>query len=131
MYLFIEPLLLLKGEVIANNSVIDPNEIEEDDKALICLTNLTDCCRKIDRSNQSYALGNWHYANGMNIPIKAEHRQGFFYEIRGMSAVRLSREGAGPRNFQVPGGMFRCEVPDAENILQEMFVGIYTPDGNS
>lgn len=74
------------------------------------------------------AFGTWRYADGMGIPIFPE-RQGLFYDNRGMSAVRLNRVGSGVRPFSESRGMFGCEIPDADNVMQQIFVGMYPPDG--
>lgn len=131
-YTSTEPVLLLNGQVIANNSILDPDEIETGERCLLCITNLTECCRRIDRNNQSEALGEWYYADGRDIPILADlptSPDGTLYNIRGMSTVRLERRGSGPRPLQEAEGMFRCAVPNAENVMLEFFVGIYLPEG--
>jgi hypothetical protein len=106
--------LSLKGEIIANNSYVGIDDIGEDDDALLCHTNKTDCC------HESYnRAGEWYFPNGMIVKIEGRSADEF-YRDRRAQVVRLNRRQG---TFTVRG-LFRCEVPDANNKWQTIYVNI-------
>ena len=113
----------LNGIQYGNNSVVDPNDIGENEFGLFCLTNHPDCCR----GGALGSRGNWFDSSGLNVAsLPTSIEQGLeFYDNRGMGAVRLNRRLTGPSSF--PGGMFRCEIPDANNTFRDLYIGIYPP----
>ena len=107
--------LSLKGVFIANNSYVFVRDIGEGDAAaLLCHTNKTDCC------GYPYRLGEWYYPNGTKVNIEGFYPpESLFYRNRGQSVVRLNHRGS-----PSPRGRFRCEVPDANNNMQNVFINI-------
>ena len=83
--------------------------------ALLCFTSKLDCCEE-----QLRQLGEWYFPNG-----SAVGRQGVgnFYRSRGPSVVRLHHR----KNAMVPTGVFHCEIPDANETIKSIYVGVY-PD---
>ena len=115
--------LSLQGIYIVNNSYVDIDNIGEgDNAALLCHTNKTDCCGGYYRSHYSYRAGEWYFpcTQDMKVDILGNTaRNDTFYRNRGLSTVRLNRRGSPSER-----GCFRCEVPDANNIIQLVFVNI-------
>ena len=88
-------------------------DIGEGDDALLCKTNLTDCCQP-SYINPS-GLGNWFIPNGTRI----RHGNMDFYRTRGQMAVLLHHRGGGV------DGIYRCEIPDSMNVTQNIYIGVY------
>ena len=63
-------------------------------------------------------IGNWFFPNG--ITVAALHIQWGFYRTRGQMVVSLHRRRGGE------GGIYRCEIPDAMNVIQTIYIGLYT-----
>ena len=108
----------LNGTIYQNNSIVTLEDIGEGDDALLCITDITDCCRPPDSYN---AIGNWFFPNGSRVPSVG---QWDFYRTRGQSVVRLHRRRGGEE------GIYRCVIPvpqsDAEDVTQTIFIGVYT-----
>ena len=126
-----EPMLFLNGVRVPNNTIVDYTAIGEDGLALLCLTDLSDCCRRKDHINVTGPFGNWFYADGQDIPtfndLMSGQGRGLFYDNRGMSAVRLNRLNQTNREqLQVPEGIFQCLIPDQQYEEQMFFVGMYS-----
>ena len=116
-------VLQLNGERHPSHSLLDPSAVGEGSQALLCLTPDLTCCR----GGIFGTRGNWFDSSGEDLPTREELAGGDeFYDNRGESALRLNRVGGGASSF--PGGMFRCEIPDVNNTLQELFVGLYPPN---
>ena len=92
---------------MTNNSYVDIHDIEEgDDGALLCVTDLMQCCHRFYTANDR-ALGQWFYPNGTDVPI---NDYGYdFYRNRGHSILRLNRRN----NASSPTGLYCCELPDS------------------
>ena len=86
-------------------------EIGEGDDALLCKTDLSTCCK------HAYALGNWFYPNGTRIPSQANDRD--IHRERGTMVVLMYRRRGGE------DGIYRCEIPDAMNVHQTIYIGVY------
>ena len=99
----------LNGKVYPNNSIISLLEVGEDDSALLCKTDLTDCC-----GTPPNRLGEFYYPSGDIVPVR-KVEQGF-YRNRGVQEVRLNRR----EGVVSPAGKFRCEVPDASGTVQTL-----------
>ena len=100
--------LSLRGRRYDNNSnILIPDIGEEDCGALLCFTDLVQCCRDSDTPTGVGALGQWLYPNGSAVGAMGGRED--FYVDRGSSVVRLHRR----INATSPTGNFCCEVPDA------------------
>ena len=88
-------------------------DIGEDGDALLCLTNLTACCRPSES-----AIGNWFFPNGTKVPSVGRHWG--FYRNRGQMVVRMHRTRGGE------DGIYHCEIPDSVNVTQTIYIGVYT-----
>ncbi len=97
-----------------NNSIVD---IGVGDNALFCLSNSSSCCRPRD----GVASGEWFLPGGSS-PIEGNGESSStadFSRSRKSSAVLLNR-----RNSAMgPEGQYRCDVIDARNITQTLYIG--------
>ena len=107
----------LKGITYQNNSIVTLEDIGEGGDALLCMTDVTDCCQP----HLGRALGNWFFPNGTRVPSSGN--QWDFHRSRGESVVRLQRRRGGV------DGIYRCVIPvpqsDAEDVNQTIFIGVY------
>ena len=104
-----------RNTIYQNNSCVALEDIGEGDKALLCKTNLTDCCRT---SGNSAALGNWFFPNGTRVPSLSYRWD--FYRARGQKLVCMSRRRGGVE------GIYSCEIPDSMNVNRTLYIGVYT-----
>ena len=90
-------------------------DIGEFRNALLCITNLSECCRG------SYkGIREWYYPNNDSaIEISTTGRD--FYRNRGPSVVRLNRRNSAT----FPTGIYRCTIPNSDQIGVDIFVGVY------
>ena len=93
-------------------------DIGENDTALLCITNLTACCRITSTS----VLGQWFFPNETNVPNKVvtNETKWDFYRDRDQSVVRMKRRRGGKE------GIYRCKIPDSTNVIQTIYIGVYT-----
>ena len=109
----------LRGITYQNNSLVTLEDIGEADHALHCVTDLTACCRTpytdfIWPTHKGY----WFFPNGTRVPSSGN--QWNFHRTRGQSAIRLQRRRGGEE------GIYHCEIPDAMNVYQTIYIGVYS-----
>ena len=100
-----------------NNSIVTLNNIGEGDDALLCITNLTTCCRPPYTGDNVSVIGNWFFPNGTRVPNSNDNWN--FHRSRLQMVVHLNRGRGGME------GIYRCEIPDAMNVTQTMCIGVY------
>ena len=108
----------LNGRFYQNNGIVALEDIGAGDHALFCLTDLTACCQAPYTSGNRSALGNWFFPNGTRVPSS-----GFkwdFHRTRGHTKVALNRRSGGEE------GIYSCVVPDAMNVTQTIYIGVYS-----
>ena len=93
----------------------DIGEGEKD--ALLCNTNLTACCRPPYSGSTN---GNWYFPNGSSRIPSRGNLHSTFYRTRGQMVVRLNHRRGGEE------GIYRCEIPDSVNVVQNIYIGLYT-----
>ena len=107
----------LRNTTYQNNSNVILEDIGEDDDALLCITNQTEM-------NSTIALGNWFFPNETRVPSEVANEtsgeEWDIYRDRGQMVVRLNR-----RRGEVEG-IYRCEIPDAMNVTQTIYIGVYS-----
>ena len=113
----------LNGTIYQNNSIVTLEDIGEREDSLLCITDITDCCRPpYTDNNNNNAIGNWFFPNETRVP--GGGRQWDFHRTRGWRAVRLLRRRGGEE------GIYRCVIPvpqsDAEDVTQTIYIGVYT-----
>lgn len=91
-------------------------------EGLLCRTNKMDCCGS-GQVTGGGTLGHWFFPNGTLVDSRSSNldvgRTDFFFRNRFRSVVRLLRVG-----HPLETGLFRCEVPDASNINQSLYVNV-------
>ena len=104
--MFFSGVFISSGSSIINtNSNIFITDIGEGDcGALLCYTDLNECCQNSDTTT---TLGQWFYPNGSDVGTWSSEQD--FYVDRGPSVVRLNRR----TDASSITGLFCCEVPDA------------------
>ena len=108
----------LNGTTYQNNSLVSLEDISEGDNALLCLTDETACCQPpYTVSTGRSAIGNWFFPNGSRVPSPGN--QWDFHRTRGQSVVRLQRRRGGEE------GIYHCTIPDAMNVTQTVYIGVY------
>ena len=108
----------LNGTTYPNNSLVTLEDIGEGDEALLCMTDQTACCRTPYTSGNGSTIGNWYFPNGTRV--RSSGNQGDLYRTRGHMVVRLHRR----RGRE--DGVYSCVVPDALNVTQTIYIGVYT-----
>ena len=110
----------LNGITYQNNSIVMMEDIGEGDDALLCMTNQTACCippYSGARGENGSIIGNWFFPNGTRVPSSGDRD---FYRTRGQMVVGLHRRRGGVE------GIYRCEIPDAMNVTQTLYIGVYS-----
>ena len=90
---------------------------DNDNTALLCMTNQSACCRRPFTGENGPPLGNWFFPNGARVPAKSS--QSHMYRKRDQSVVRMFRRRDGEE------GIYRCEIPDSMNVTQGIYIGVY------
>ena len=93
-------------------------DIGEGDDALLCVTDQPACCLHFYTRYGALIFGNWFFPNGSRIPSFGQ--QWNFYRNRGQMVVNIHRRRGGVN------GIYSCVIPDAMNITQTMYIGVYT-----
>ena len=93
-------------------------DIGEGDDALLCMTNLTACCRYHYTENGWYVRANWFFPNGTRVPSGGNRRD--IYRTSGWKVKLLNRRRGGVT------GIYHCVIPDAMNVTQTIYIGVYT-----
>ena len=109
----------LRGTVYQNNSIVTLEDIGEGRDALLCMTDLTACCRRV-YTVDGVVIGNWFFPNGTEVPSSGD--QWDFHRTRGRMVVLLNRRRGGVN------GIYSCVVPDATNVNWTIYIGVYLAD---
>ena len=88
-------------------------DIGQGHNALLCITNLSACCRK----PYGPAKGNWFFPDGTTV--HSSNEQWNFHRNRGKMMVLMNRRRGGV------DGIYRCEIPDSMNDTQTIYIGVY------
>ena len=108
----------LNGTTYQNNSCVALEDIGDGDDALLCVTNLTACCRPPYTGVNGSVIGNWFFPNGTRVPSVG--KQWDFNRKRGQMVVRLNRQRGGVE------GIYRCVIPDSMNVNRSIYIGVYS-----
>ena len=108
--------LSLNGEVIPNHGYVEISDIgiSNDDTALLCHTN------KSPPPGSTQSGGNWFAPDGDRVGGLDSTDVPGFERNRGPMVVRLRRKDGTPNE-----GIYRCEVNDAAETPQTVYVGLY------
>ena len=105
----------LRNTTYQNNSLVTLEHIGENDDAILCITNLTACCRSGDGLP---VLGQWFFPNTTGVYSSSYNSD--LYKDRGQMVVRMKRRKGGIN------GIYHCEIPDSINVTQTIYIGVYT-----
>ena len=84
-------------------------DIGEENDALNCKTNLTGV--------NGSASGDWYFPDGTRVLSTPNNLE--IYRTREEMMVRLNRKRGGEE------GIYHCEIPDAMNVTQTIYIGVY------
>ena len=107
----------LRGTTYQNNSLVNLEDIGEGDDALLCATDQTACCRS-DYTIGGVVYGNWFFPNGTKVPSSGYRRD--LHRTRGRMVLLLHRRRGGVE------GIYSCVIPDATNVTQTIYIGVYS-----
>ena len=107
------PAAVLRGRPYRNNSIVTLEDIGKGGDALLCITNLTACCR-----SGGNALGNWYFPNGTIVPSSGVGWD--IYTTKDYMVIRMNRRRGGVE------GNYHCKIPDAMNVIQTIYIGVYS-----
>ena len=125
---------MLRGQTILNNSLVNLDDLTYQSTnpgftevptnanglhTLMCVTDLVACC-------QTEGLGNWYYPDGSRVTGQGSPT---FRTNRGQNEVLNNQQFYGSirlwRYYTPPErGLFHCELPDANNVVQILYVNI-------
>ena len=108
----------LKATTYQNNSIVTLEDIGEGDDPLLCMTNLTACCRPPYTGVMGPALGNWFFPNRTRVP--SQGAQWDLFRTREHMVVRMNRRRSGVE------GIYHCDIPDAMGVIKTMYIGVYS-----
>ena len=107
-----------RGTIYQNNSIVTLEDIDEDDDALLCITDQRNCCRPPYTGEMGTVFGGWYFPNGTWVPSLGYQRD--FHRTRDQSVVLLHRRRGGEE------GIYHCVIPDTLNVTQTIYIGVYT-----
>ena len=82
---------------------------EGNNGALLCMTNLTGVSGSV--------RGDWYFPDGTRV--FSIQNDSDIYGNRRQMMVRMNRRGGGEE------GIYHCEIPDAVNLNQSIYIGVY------
>ena len=106
--------LSLNGMPLTNNSIVTNTEIGTGAAGLVCTTTYPPCCTSENPETQ------WYFPNGSQVPNNPALP---YQRRRGTNPGRVILYRNSESTIM---GIFHCDVPDASNTLQSLYVGIYT-----
>jgi hypothetical protein len=99
--------LIHNNKKIRNGSTLSIQSIGKDDKALICKTTRSGCCKDPKR------LGEWYNPNSSIIGTLGELNGGIFYRSRTNDGKVLLHKSSS--DLPAPTGTYCCVVPDSQD----------------
>ena len=98
----------LRDTTYQNNSIVTLEDIGEGHYALLCITN----------GVNGSVRGDWYFPNGTRVLSTNGNSE--IHRTRGEMVVRMNRRGGGEE------GIYHCEIPDAMNVNQTIYIGVYS-----
>ena len=105
-------------ERLNNNSLITLNDLGEGNSALFCATDRGECC-----TAESDYDGNWFVPSGSKIEQQFANSTQELYVSRADQTVGLNYVNVS--DYDVPSGIYHCEIADNNNVTNHLYVGIY------
>ncbi len=122
-------LIVLGGRLYGNNSVVFIEDIGDDDgrnntvqndvfqgNALNCITDKS--------ASQGNVNGQWIFPNGSIVSTDSSNEM--FISRGDNQTVKLKYQGG-----VFEPGIYCCQVPDQQNVMQSVYVGIYSNTSSS
>ena len=101
----------LNGNVYTNNSNVNMGEIGFGKNALLCKTDLENCCATFPNK-----AGKFIYPNGVQVPTR--HFGHAFYLDRGPQQIRLNQR----KGIKATTGVYTCVIPDTSGLIQKLHI---------
>ena len=103
------------GQRLVNNSLLSLELFNTSSPPLSCVSTFPSCC-------DTLRAGNWFLPDASTPVGVATGNESIYHSRDDNQTVSLHvRSGTGT----VPEGLYRCEVPDVDNVTQTLYVGIY------
>ena len=111
----------MNGAIIPNHGFVLLDNIGEYRESLLCLTDLSACCRS-DYTGGRGHLGDWFFPNETRVPNMVSNMgdQWEFYRTRGQMVVLMHRRRGGVN------GIYRCDILDQTENPHRLYIGVYT-----
>ena len=114
--------LSLNHDIIPNHGYVVISDIgSTNDNALLCITN-----RPATESGGSNSGGDWFAPDGAEVGSFSDMDVQGFGRNRAPMLVRLRRKDGTPEE-----GIYYCEVEDADDNTQTVYVGLYNSGGGN
>ncbi len=110
--------LVYRGQILANNSLLSLENLNTSDP-ISCVSTLPSCCN-------ATRAGGWFLPSSVPVNSSLPGGEQIYQSWSNDQTIRLHRSSMAG-SFEE--GLYRCEVPDAENVTQTLFVGIYPTSG--
>ena len=127
--------MILHKQPTPNNSLVDVDDVLYTDlhngilypqKTLLCVTDNRNCCWRRPK------LGNWYFPNGSTVQENSfetfSHVSFRIFRIQSYLSIHGHRYDGEVilyrRYFPSDRGHFRCELPDAKNIIHTLYANI-------
>ena len=119
--------LILKGQVLSNNSLVTLEDVGEVEESLQCWTDRQDCCHSDYTAGG--AFGKWYSPDGSKVNFAVNYELSYMtrplYRNRGHQTVLLHRKKGGE------DGVYYCEIPDEQGDMHRVYVGMYSATGGT
>ena len=122
MMCLVDVVLMHDGRIILNNSILSLESLGSlDDPVnapLLCITTNPFCCE----TNRS---GNWFPPQGAALLDNSSSSMGLYQSWEDDQSIQLNKPSDASLG-QLEEGLYHCEVPDRDGIMQVVFAGLYS-----
>ena len=120
---------MLNNTAIPEHGIVTLDNIGIDGAALRCVTDNTSCC-STSQTQGVGRFGQWYFPNGTAVPnpnaLSDETGMTVLPADLALYRTRDDRVVLLHHNFGGVNGMYRCEIPDASGVTQNLYIGIFT-----
>ena len=99
---------------LTNNSIVTNTDIGTGSAALLCTTTYTPCCTSANPETQ------WFFPNGSQVP------NNLALPYRRTKGILPGRVILNRNSESTTTGIFHCDIPDENGVVQSLYVAIYT-----
>ena len=119
---------VLNNTAIPEHGIVTLYNIGIDGEALRCMTDNTQCCSIFQTGVRG--VGQWYFPNGTAVPNPDALSRETGMTVRpadlSLYRTRSDRVVLLHHNFGGMNGIYRCEIPDASGVTQNLYIGIFT-----